>query len=69
MLPKMEREVNKLSAEITIEMKPFDKRVARTNYHVEFYFDDKSKIDIRERMKRVIRHPIEDDSLKNEVLS
>ena len=50
-------------------MKSFDQKIARTNYHVEFYFDDKSKIDIKERMMRVIRQAVEDDSLKNEVLS
>lgn len=57
-----------MSTEITIEMKSFDKKVARTNYHVEFYFDDKSKIDVKERMMRVIRQSVEDDSLKNGVL-
>ena len=57
------------SREIRLRMKSFDQKIARTNYHVEFYFDDKSKIDIRERMKRVIRHSIEDDTLRNEVLS
>ena len=50
-------------------MKSFDQKIARTTYHVEFYFDDKSKIDIKERMMRVIRRSVEDDSLKNEVLS
>ena len=57
------------SKEMRLRMKSFDQKIARTNYHVEFYFDDKSKIDIRERMKRVIRHSIEDDTLRNEVLS
>ena len=57
------------SREMTLRMKSFDQKIARTNYHVEFYFDDKSKIDIKERMMRVIRQAVEDDSLKNEVLS
>lgn len=58
-----------MNTEITIEMKPFDQKVARTNYHVEIYFDEKSKIDLKERMRRVIRQSIEDDSLKSDVLS
>ena len=57
------------SREMRLRMKSFDRKIARTNYHVEFYFDDKSKIDIKERMMRVIRQAVEDDSLKNEVLS
>ena len=52
-----------------IEMMPFDKKIARTNYHVEVVFDENSKSDIRERMMRVIRQTIEDDSRKNDVLS
>lgn len=48
-----------------IEMMPFDKKVARTNYHVEFFFDENSKIDIEERLMRVIRQSIEDDLLNN----
>lgn len=58
-----------MSTEITIEMKPFDKMVARTNYHVEICFDEKSKIDLKERVLRVIRQSIEDDYLKSDVLS
>lgn len=50
-------------------MKPFNKKVARTNYHVEICFDEKSKIDLKERMLRVIRQGIEDDSLESDVLS
>lgn len=57
------------SREMRLRMKSFDQKIARTTYHVEFYFDDKSKIDIKERMMRVIRQSVEDDSLKNEVLS
>ena len=57
------------SREMTLRMKSFDQKIARTNYHVEFCFDDKSMIDIKERMMRVIRQSVEDDSLKNEVLS
>jgi len=55
--------------EKTIAIKPFDKKVARTNYHVEFFFDENSKIDIKERIKRVIRQSIEDDSQKYDMLS
>lgn len=57
------------SREIRLRMKSFDQKIARTNYHVELYFDDKSKIDIKERMMRVIRQSVEDDSLNSEVLS
>ena len=57
------------SREMTLRMKSFDQKIARTNYHVEFCFDDKRKIDIKERMTRVIRQCIEDDFLNNEVLS
>ena len=57
------------SREMTLRMKSFDQEIARTNYHVEFCFDDKSKIDIKERMTRVIRQCIEDDFLNNEELS
>lgn len=57
-----------MSTERTIEMKPFDQKVARTYYHVEIYFDEKSKMNLKERMRRVIRQCIEDDSLKTEVL-
>jgi len=58
-----------MSNEITVEMKPFDIKVARTEYHVEFYFDKGSKIDIRERLMRVGRQSIEDDSQKIDMLS
>lgn len=58
-----------MSTEITIEMKPFDKKVARTNYHVEIYFDEKSKIDLKERMRRVIRQSIEEDFQESDMLS
>lgn len=58
-----------MSTEITIEMKPFDKKVARTNYNVDICFDEKSKVDLKERMLRVIRQSIEDDYLKSDVLS
>lgn len=58
-----------MSTEITIEMKPFEKKVARTNYHVEIYFDEKSKIDFKERMRRVIRQSIEEDFQESDMLS
>ena len=58
-----------MSNEITIEIKPLDIKVARTIYYVDFYYDQSSKIDIRERMMRVIKQCIEDESLKSEVLS
>ena len=58
-----------MSTEITIEMKPFDKKVARINYHVEIYFDEKSKIDLKERMRRVIRQSIEEDFQESDMLS
>ena len=38
----------KISNEITLEMKSFEKRVARKEYQVEFCFYDNSKIDIKE---------------------
>ena len=57
------------SREIRLRMKSFEQKIARTNYHVEFYFDDKSKIDIKDRMMRVIRQSVEDDSLKSDMLS
>ena len=52
-----------------IEMMPFDKKIARTNYHVEIYFDEKSKIDLKERMRRVIRQSIEEDFQESDMLS
>lgn len=55
--------------EKTIAMKPFDKRIARSNYHIEIIFDKNSKLDMRERMMRVIRQSIEDDFQKDNMLS
>lgn len=57
------------STEITLEMKSFDKRVAQTNYHIELFFDEENKVDIKERMMRVVRQSIEDDSQKTNMLS
>ena len=58
-----------MSNGITLEMKPFAEKIARTNYHVECYFDEDNKTDIRERMMRVIRQSIEVDLHKNDMLS
>lgn len=58
-----------MSNETTLVMKPFDKKVARTNYYVEIYFDEKCKIDLKERMRRVIRQSIEEESQESDMLS